>query len=88
MPLPTSLGAVLERIRLQERRDRRARHRLRDRRPKHLRPRRAKVFGVGRVTPLDRNAKARIECRMRVLMQRTEPHKHYGPLTAKAYADA
>jgi hypothetical protein len=51
-----------------------------------LRPRRAKAFGIGRTTPLDRNAKARIECRMRVLMRRTEPHKHYGPLTAKAYA--
>jgi hypothetical protein len=36
--------------------------------------------------PLDRNAKARIKCRMQVLMKRTEPHKHYGPLTAKAYA--
>ena len=88
MPTLNTLGAVLERVRLDERRNRRARRRLRDRKPRHLRPRRAKVFGTGRVTPLDRNAKARIECRMRVLMQRTEPHKHYGPLTAKAYADA
>jgi hypothetical protein len=87
MPIPTSLGAVLERLRLNERRDRRARRRLRDRRPKHLKPRRAKAFGQGRTNPLDRNAKARIECRMRLLKQRTgEPHKHYGALTAKAYA--
>jgi hypothetical protein len=87
MPTLTPLGAVLERLRIEERRDRRARRRLRDRRPKHLRPRRAKCFGTGRTTPLDRNAKARIECRMRVLMRRTgEPRKHYGPLTAKAYA--
>jgi hypothetical protein len=72
MPTLNTLGAVLERLRLDERRDRRARRRLRDRRPKHLRPRRAKVFGIGRVTSLDGNAKARIECRMRVLMRRAE----------------
>jgi len=86
MPTLNTLGAVLERVRLDERRNRRARRRLRDRKPRHLRPRRAKVFGTGRVTPLDRNAKARIECRMKVLTKRTgDPHKHYGPLTAKAY---
>jgi hypothetical protein len=67
-----SIGAVLERLRLDERRDRRARRKLRDRRPKHLKPRRAKVFGTGRVTPLDRNAKARIECRLKVLKKRTK----------------
>jgi hypothetical protein len=79
-------GVALEQLRIRDRRDRHTRRQLRDRRPKHLRPRRAKVFGTGRVTALDRNAKARIECRMRVLMRRTEPHKHYGQLTAKAVA--
>jgi hypothetical protein len=85
MPTLNTLGAVLERVRLDERRNRRTRRRLRDRKPKHLRPRRAKCFDTGRTTPLDRNAKARIECRMRVLTKRTEARKHYGPLTGKAY---
>ena len=44
MPTLTSLGAVLENLRLRERRDRRARRRLRDRRP---RQRREKIFSAG-----------------------------------------
>jgi hypothetical protein len=53
--------------------------------PKHLRPRREKIFGH-RPIPLDRNAKARIAVLMRALMRRTEPGKAYGALTAKAVA--
>jgi Helix-turn-helix domain len=54
--------------------------------PRHLRPRREKVFGDGRPRPLDRNAKARIMHLARALMHRTEPGKAYGALTAKAVA--
>ena len=43
--------------------------------PRHLRPRREKVFGDGRPRPLDRNAKARIMHLARALMHRTEPGK-------------
>jgi hypothetical protein len=75
----------LERLRINERRDRRARRRLRDRRPKHLRPRREKIFGH-RAVPIDRNAKARIKVYMTALMRRTEPGRAYGVLTAKAMA--
>jgi hypothetical protein len=46
--------------------------------PRHLRPRREKVFGDGRPLPLDRNAKVRIMTLVRALMRRTEPGKHYG----------
>lgn len=46
-------------------------------------PRREKMFGEGRLLPLDRNAKARIMVLARALMHRTEPGKHYGALTAK-----
>ncbi len=54
--------------------------------PKHLRPRREKVFGDGRPRPLDRNAKARIMVFARALMRRTEKGKAYGAITAKALA--
>ncbi len=40
--------------------------------PRHLRPRREKVFGDGRPLPLDRNAKVRIMTLARALMRRTE----------------
>jgi len=52
--------------------------------PRHLRPRREKLFGDGRPRPLDRNAKARIMVFARALMRRTEKGKAYGPITAKA----
>ncbi len=51
--------------------------------PKHLRPRREKVFGDGRPRPLDRNAKARIMAYARPFTRRTAKGKHYGLLTAK-----
>ncbi len=54
--------------------------------PRHLRPRREKVFGDGRPRPLDRNAKARIMTYARALMRRTEKGKAYGAITAKALA--
>jgi hypothetical protein len=54
--------------------------------PKHLRPRREKVFGEGRAIPLDRNAKVRILTLARALMKRTQPGKHYGQITAKQFA--
>jgi Helix-turn-helix domain len=50
--------------------------------PSH-RPRRAKMFGEGRLVPLDRNAKARIMVLARALSRRTEKGKHYGEITAK-----
>ena len=51
--------------------------------PRHLRPRREKVFGDGRPRPLDRNAKARIMTLARALTRRTEKGKAYGAITAK-----
>jgi helix-turn-helix protein len=48
--------------------------------------RREKVFGEGRLVPLDRNAKVRIITLARALTRRTEPDKHYGVLTAKFVA--
>ncbi len=54
--------------------------------PRHLRPRREKVFGDGRPRPLDRNAKARIMVLARALTRRTEKGKAYGAITAKALA--
>ena len=54
--------------------------------PRHLRPRREKVFGDGRPRPLDRNAKARIMVFARAIMRRTEKGKAYGAITAKALA--
>ncbi len=47
---------------------------------------REKVFGMGRPLSLDRNAKARIMTRARVLMRRTRAGKAYGRITAKDYA--
>jgi hypothetical protein len=49
-------------------------------------PRREKLFGEGRLLPLDRNAKARIMVFARALMHRTGEGKHYGVLTAKFVA--
>jgi hypothetical protein len=49
-------------------------------------PRREKMFGEGRVLPLDRNAKARIMVYARALMRRSGQGKHYGALTAKFVA--
>jgi len=54
--------------------------------PAHLRPRREKLFGDGRPRPLDRNAKVRIKTLARAMMRRTEKGKHYGQITAKAFA--
>ena len=49
--------------------------------PRHLRPRREKVFGNGPRVPLDREAKVRITRLAEALKHRTEPKKHYGVLT-------
>jgi Helix-turn-helix domain len=54
--------------------------------PNHLRPRREKCFGDGRPRAMDRNAKVRVMTFARALMRRTEPGKHYGAITAKAFA--
>ncbi|SDR63442.1 Helix-turn-helix domain-containing protein [Rhizobiales bacterium GAS113] len=54
--------------------------------PPHLRPRREKVFGAGRPRAMDRNAKVRVMTYARACMRRTEPGKHYGQITAKAFA--
>jgi AraC-like DNA-binding protein len=51
--------------------------------PKHLRPRREKVFGDGRPRPMERNAKARVMAYARPFTRRTEKGKHYGQLTPK-----
>jgi len=48
--------------------------------------RREKMFGEGRLVPLDRNAKARIMVLARALMHRSGEGKHYGVLTAKFVA--
>jgi hypothetical protein len=48
--------------------------------------RRERVFGEGRLVPLDRNAKARIMVFARALTRRTEKGKHYGVVTAKFVA--
>jgi Helix-turn-helix domain len=48
--------------------------------------RREKMFGEGRLMPLDRNAKARIMVFARALSRRTEEGKHYGIVTAKFLA--
>ena len=52
--------------------------------PHHLRPRREKMFGMGRPRALDRNAKVRIMHLARCLSRRTEKGKAYGQITAKA----
>jgi Helix-turn-helix domain len=55
--------------------------------PKHLRPRREKVFGPARGIPLDRNAKARIKVYVQGYNARhKEPGQHHGPIT-RAYMD-
>ena len=50
------------------------------------RHRREKVFGEGRLRPLDRNAKVRIMVLARALSHRTEKGKAYGEITAKFLA--
>jgi len=52
--------------------------------PHHLRPRREKMFGMGRPRALDRNAKVRIMHLARALSRRTQKGKAYGAITAKA----
>lgn len=47
---------------------------------------RTKMFGEGRAIPLDRNTKVRIEMYVRAKMQRSEPGKHYGEISAKSFA--
>jgi hypothetical protein len=54
--------------------------------PHAHKPRREKMFGEGRLVPLDRNAKARIMVLARALMRRSGEGKHYGVLTAKFVA--
>jgi hypothetical protein len=44
---------------------------------------REKMFGEGRLVPLDRNAKVRVATLARVLSHPTEKGKHYGVITAK-----
>ena len=51
--------------------------------PHTQKPRREKIMGEGRLVPLDRNAKARIQALARALKHPTEKGKHYGILTAK-----
>ena len=48
--------------------------------------RREKMFGEGRLMPLDRNAKARIMTLAHALMRRTDKGKHYGIVSAKFLA--
>jgi hypothetical protein len=47
---------------------------------------REKLFGDGRPVPLDRNAKVRITTLARALMRPIEKGRHYGAITAKAFA--
>jgi hypothetical protein len=56
------------------------------RRPRQAQRPREKLFGNGRLVPLDREAKNRIQVLMRALTHPTEPGKHYGAVTAKAEA--
>ena len=56
------------------------------RRASRARPRREKMFGMGRTLALDRNAKIRIMHLARCLSRRTEKGKAYGQITAKALA--
>ena len=53
---------------------------------KRIRRGRERLFGDGRPVPLDRNAKARIMVLARAKLRRDAPGRHYGPVTAKAYA--
>lgn len=52
----------------------------------HTYRRREKLFGEGRLLPLDRNGKIRIMTLARALKRRTEPGRHYGQLTDKFVA--
>ena len=54
--------------------------------PRHLCRPREKVFAHARVTPLDRNAKARLMVLAHQLARRTAPGRAYGALSAKAVA--
>jgi hypothetical protein len=55
--------------------------------PKHLRPRREKVFGPARGIPLDRNAKVRIKAYVQGYNARhRQPGQHHGPIT-RAFMD-
>lgn len=55
--------------------------------PKHLRPRREKVFGPARGIPLDGNAKARLKAYVQGYNARhKQPGQHHGPIT-RAYMD-
>ena len=47
---------------------------------------REKVFGPGRLVPLDRNAKVRVMMVARALMRHQEKGKAYGKISAKALA--
>ena len=47
---------------------------------------REKVFGPGRLVPLDRNAKVRVMMVARALMRHQEKGKAYGKISAKAAA--
>ena len=53
---------------------------------RRIRRGRERLFGDGRPVPLDRNAKARIMVLARAKLRRDAPGRHYGPVTAKAYA--
>lgn len=46
---------------------------------------RPKLFGGGKPVPLDREAKNRLVVRARAMVRATEPGKHYGKITAKAF---
>lgn len=55
--------------------------------PRHLRPRREKVFGPPEGIPLDRNAKARLKVYVQGYNARhKQPRQHHGPIT-RAYMD-
>ena len=47
---------------------------------------RERLFGDGRPVPMDRNAKVRIMVLARAKLRRDAPGRHYGSVTAKAYA--
>lgn len=53
---------------------------------RRIRHGRERLFGDGRPVPMDRNAKARIMVLARAKLRRDAPGRHYGPVTAKAYA--
>jgi DNA-binding MarR family transcriptional regulator len=48
--------------------------------------RREKVFGDGNPRPMSRNLKCRLMALARVLMRPNAPRRHYGAVSAKAYA--